>query len=158
MREPGTTIQTSHCGKHGQLNAAALTELPQLQPPPQPGEQAAGAGSTVQSRDPRAIWLFVRAKMAVVPEQPYNGSVPPLGLNSPPASYEQDDRVALSGEVGCLRISPSQRAPVSAAPERSVPTLAAALDRRRRTVSCSHPQPPGQRSPVHTGSGVRALP
>ncbi|KAH8021081.1 hypothetical protein HPB51_012365 [Rhipicephalus microplus] len=39
---------------------------------------------------------FVRAKMAVVPEQPYNGSVPPL--NSPPASYEQDDRVALSGE------------------------------------------------------------
>ncbi|XP_070394313.1 serine/threonine-protein kinase A-Raf isoform X2 [Dermacentor albipictus] len=36
--------------------------------------------------------------MAVVPEQPYNGSVPPLGLNSPPASYEQDDRVALSGE------------------------------------------------------------
>ncbi|KAL3183345.1 hypothetical protein MRX96_000318 [Rhipicephalus microplus] len=44
---------------------------------------------------------FVRAKMAVVPEQPYNGSVPPL--NSPPASYEQDDRVALSGELRNIR-------------------------------------------------------
>ncbi|XP_070394315.1 raf homolog serine/threonine-protein kinase Raf isoform X4 [Dermacentor albipictus] len=41
--------------------------------------------------------------MAVVPEQPYNGSVPPLGLNSPPASYEQDDRVALSGELRNIR-------------------------------------------------------
>ncbi|KAL1486354.1 hypothetical protein MTO96_031424 [Rhipicephalus appendiculatus] len=39
--------------------------------------------------------------MAVVPEQPYNGSVPPL--NSPPASYEQDDRVALSGELRNIR-------------------------------------------------------
>ncbi|XP_077540468.1 serine/threonine kinase raf oncogene isoform X2 [Haemaphysalis longicornis] len=41
--------------------------------------------------------------MAVVPEQPYNGSVPPLGLNSPPASYDQDDRVALSGELRNIR-------------------------------------------------------
>ncbi|XP_077489088.1 serine/threonine kinase raf oncogene isoform X8 [Amblyomma americanum] len=79
------------------------------QQPQQPGELAAAggsAGSTVRSRrsrDRRAIWLFVRAKMAVVPEQPYNGSVPPLGLNSPPASYEQDDRVALSGELRNIR-------------------------------------------------------
>ncbi|CAN8017123.1 unnamed protein product [Ixodes persulcatus] len=41
--------------------------------------------------------------MAVVPESPYNGSVPPLGLSSPPANYDQDDRDALSDELRNIR-------------------------------------------------------
>ncbi|XP_064489063.1 serine/threonine-protein kinase A-Raf-like isoform X2 [Ornithodoros turicata] len=52
------------------------------------------------SRDQGAIY---ESKMAVVPESPYNGSVPPLGLNSPPPSYEHDDRDALSDELRNIR-------------------------------------------------------